>query len=201
MEQGGVKKRRLRIGFNSPVILGMTVLCLVILALNLVTGGIVNGLLAVYRTSWLDPMQYLRLFTHVLAHQDLAHYTSNFLLILAVGPMVEEKYGSKKLAGMIAVTAVITGLINVLFFRGIALVGASGIVFMLILLASFTNIREGTIPLTVILVAVLYIGNEIIAGLTVSYNISRISHIAGGVCGAGFGLLHHGGKMRRRNAG
>lgn len=82
---------------------------------------------------------YLRMFTHVIAHQDLAHFTGNFLLILAVGPIIEEKYGSKTLLTMICITAVITGLVNVIFFRNIMLTGVSGLVFMLILLASFTK--------------------------------------------------------------
>lgn len=187
-----------RIDFNSPVVLGMTFISLALLIGNTLTGHLVNRLLAVYYTSWQDPFQYLRLFTHVLVHQDLSHFCGNFLLTLAVGPLVEEKYGSGKLTLMIAVTALVTGLINVLFFKGTALLGASGIVFMLILLASFTNIREGRLPLTVLLVAALHIGNEVVSGLASDDNISRISHIAGGLCGAGFGLGHHGKTMLRR---
>lgn len=191
-----MKKRRFSINFNAPVILSMTALSLLVLIANWLTSGGANRLFAVYYTSWADPMQYLRLFTHVIAHKDFSHYTGNFLLILAIGPMVEEKYGSARLAVMIAITALITGLINVVFFRGVALAGASGIVFMLILLASFTNIREGSIPLTVLLVGALYIGNEIFAGLTINDDVSRLTHIAGGLCGAGFGLGYHADKLR-----
>ena len=178
-----------RIDFNSPVILSMAAVSLVLLLLNIVTAGSINRLFAIRYTSWADPIMYLRLFTHVFVHASFAHYTGNFLLILAVGPMVEEKYGSQNLAVMIALTALLTGLVNVIFFKNIMLLGASGVVFMLILLASFTNIREGRIPLTVILVGVLYIGNEIITGITVTDNISQITHIAGGLCGAGFGTI------------
>lgn len=191
------QSKRFLIHFNAPVILGMTAVSLLVLLANYLTRGGANSLFAAYRTSWADPFQYLRLFTHVLAHSSFSHYSGNFLMILAIGPMVEEKYGSRRLLLMIAVTALITGLIHVLFFRG-ALVGASGIVFMLILLASFTNIQEGTIPVTVVLVGVLYIGNEIFAGLTTVDNISRLSHIVGGLCGAGFGYRHHSDKLRRK---
>jgi membrane associated rhomboid family serine protease len=99
------------------------------------------------------------------------------MMILAIGPMVEEKYGSDRLCLITVITALTTGLVNVLFFPGQAVVGASGLVFMLILLASFTNIRQGRLPITVPLVAVVYIGNEIILGLFTVSNISRISHI------------------------
>ena len=189
-------KKRAVISFNSPVILGMTFASLAALIIDWITFGALSQFLAVYYTAWSDPFMYPRLFTHVLAHADLAHYTGNFLLVLAVGPLVEEKYGSRRLMLMIVITALITGLINIVFFRNVMLLGASGIVFMLILLASFAGMREGGIPLTVLLVAVLYIGNEIFAGLFSSDNISHTSHIIGGLCGALFGFVHHGRRLR-----
>ena len=198
-----MKKRFPLVDMNAPVILSLFFAALFVLLLNRMMAGRVNMVLGSYRSAWLDPFMYLRLFTHVLAHANLAHFSGNFLLILAVGPLVEEKYGSKKLALMLSLTAAITGLVNVLFFHNVMLIGASGLVFMLILLASFTNIRNGRLPLTVLLVGLLYIGNEAVSGIlsTVSMSNSRISylsHIVGGLCGAGFGFFYHGGKMRRR---
>lgn len=175
--------------FNAPVILGMALLSLLLVGLNAITGGFLNSLLAIRYTSWADPMMYVRLFTHVLLHADFTHYLNNYLLILVVGPMTEEKYSSGTLLAMLAATSVVTGLINVIFFKNVMLVGASGLVFMLILLASFTNRKAGKIPITVILVAALYIGNEIIGGIFANDNISQISHIIGGVCGAAFGFV------------
>ena len=186
------------ISFNAPIILTITLMSLVILLLSILTGGAVGQFFSIFFTRWSDPVMYLRLFTHVLVHQDLSHFTGNFLYILAVGPPVEEKYGSLPLAIMVAATALVTGLVNIVFFKNVMLMGASGVVFMLILLASFTNIREGRLPLTVLLVAMLFIGNEILTGLMVSDNISRISHVVGGLCGAGFGLFFHGGTILGR---
>ena len=175
------------IDLNSPVVLGMTALSFVMFIISRIFSGGLTMLFGAYRTSFADPMQYLRLFSHILIHADLGHFTANFMMILAIGPMVEEKYKSGNFCLMVIITAFVTGLINVIFFPGRAVIGASGIVFMLILLASFTNIRQGKIPLTVLLVAFLYIGNEIAAGLFTQDNISHLSHIAGGVCGACFG--------------
>ena len=185
-------RSRFGIDINSPVVLGMTVLSFAIFVIGRILNNNLSALFGAYRTSFADPMQYLRLFTHILVHADIAHYTGNFMMILAIGPMVEEKYSSGRLCLMIIATAAVTGLINTLLFPGRVVIGASGIVFMLILLASFTNIRQGRIPLTVLLVALLYIGNEIAAGLFTSDNISHLSHIIGGVCGAcfGFGFLN-----------
>lgn len=183
------------IDINSPVLLGLTLLSLICLGVAYLTGGFFNRFLAAQFTSWLDPLMYLRLFTHVLAHQGLEHYVNNFLLILVVGPSVEEKYGSRSLLLMMLITALATGLIHILFFHNVALMGASGLVFMLIILASFTNVREGKIPLTFILVAVYYIGGEILTGVFGQDNISQLSHILGGVCGAVFGF-YYGKKSR-----
>ena len=88
---------------------------------------------------------------------------------------------------MIVITALITSLANALFFNN-ALIGASGIVFMLILLGSFSNFRRGDIPLTFILVAAFFLGKEIIAAFGDDH-ISQFAHIVGGLVGAGFGFL------------
>ena len=180
----GLKK----IQYNSPVILTFALISLVALGLNYLTHGAANKLLfSVYRSSPLNPLTYLRMFTHVLGHANFSHYVGNFMLILMVGPMLEEKYGSSKMIFMILFTALITGLINIAFFGNVALLGASGIAFMFILLSSFVNIEKGRIPLTFILIAILYIGNEIITGVFTSDNISQLAHIIGGVCGCIFG--------------
>lgn len=180
----GLKK----IQYNSPVILTFALISLIALVLNYITHGMTNKLLfSVYRSSPLNPLTYLRMFTHVLGHANLSHYVSNFMLILMVGPMLEEKYGSSKMIFMILFTALITGIINITFFGNVALLGASGIAFMFILLSSFVNIERGRIPLTFILIAILYIGNEIITGVFTSDNISQLAHIIGGICGCIFG--------------
>jgi len=191
-----MKKSKFAIDLNSPVILWMTGLSLGVLIIDMTTGGFMVRVFAAYRTSLADPLQYVRVFSHVLVHANMAHYVGNFMMMLAIGPMVEEKYGSRNLCWFVVITALLTGLINVVFFPGKAVVGASGIVFMLILLASFTNIRQGRVPITVLLVAVLYIGNEIILGLFNDDNISRISHITGGLCGAVGGAVFHARKHK-----
>ena len=187
-------KKKVLFYMNAPVILGMTFISLIILIGDALTRGMVNRLLGMYFTSWRDPMMYFRIFTHIFAHADLTHFTGNFMMILVIGPMVEEKYGSKNLVTMIAITSMVTGLLDMVFFRNILFVGASGIVFMLILLASFTDIKNDRLPITVLLISVLYIGNEVVNGLILSDNVSQLSHIAGGFCGAFLGFFFHRGK-------
>lgn len=121
----------------------------------------------------------------------------NIMLILVVGPLLEEKYGSANLLFVILTTGLVTGIVHFLLFPHIQLLGASGVVFALILLSSFTSIREGSIPLTFILVAVIYIGQQIYGGLFVHDNVSNLTHILGGVVGSGLGYVMNKNKMNR----
>ena len=88
---------------------------------------------------------------------------------------------------MTVITAFVTGLLNILIFPT-GLMGASGIVFMMILLASFTNFGKGEIPLTFILIMLLYLGREVFNAFRAN-NISEFGHIIGGLCGSIFGYL------------
>lgn len=177
--------------YNAPVILTMTIVSAIALVLNYLTGGRSNhALFSVYRSSLASPLTYLRFFTHVLGHKDYSHYIGNFTMILFAGSMVEEKYGSKLLLEMIAITAFVTGLIQFIFFPRVELAGASGIVFMLILLSSFANYKKGYIPITLILVAIIYFSGEIInAVANPNDGISQMAHIIGGLCGMLFGWV------------
>lgn len=176
-----------KINYNSPVILSFTLLSFISLIIGYLTGFKSTEFLFMnYMSNFSDPLFYIRLFTHVLGHANYPHFINNFLLILILGPMLEEKYGSKNLLIMIIFTAFLTALINLVFFNK-ALLGASGIVFMMILLSSFTNIQKDSIPLTFLLVFALYIGQEIFLGLFKNDQIAQFAHIAGGLCGSFFG--------------
>ena len=182
-------KLKLELQYNSPVILTFFLLSLLVLFLDQWTDGWTTmHLFCVYRSSLKDPLFYIRLFGHVLGHADLSHYMSNMLLLLLVGPGLEEKYGSRNLLATIAVTAFATGLVQFLLFPHSALLGASGVVFMMIVLSSFTEMKKGGIPLTMLLVVALYLGSEIADGLTRTDNVSHLTHIVGGVCGIFFGF-------------
>ena len=181
--------KRFAIRFNAPVVLSFAILSLLVLVLDSATGGASTArLFCVYRAPLTDPLTYVRFFTHVLGHSGYSHYMSNMLLLLLVGPGLEEKYGSRNLLTTIAVTAFATGMVPFLLFPHSALLGASGVVFMMIVLSSFTEMKKGGIPLTMLLVVALYLGSEIADGLTRTDNVSHLTHIVGGVCGIFFGF-------------
>lgn len=192
------KERKFKVSFNSPVILAFTIICAITLFLNWVTKGYTNvHFFSVYRSAWTNPLTYLRVFGHIVGHGGLNHFMGNIMLILVVGPMLEEKYGSSNILFVILSTALATGIAHLVFVPGYALLGASGVVFAFIMLSSFTCIKEKEIPLTFILVAVLYIGEQIYQGLFVESNISNLSHILGGLVGSGLGYVMHKNKMNR----
>ena len=115
-----------KITYNSPVTLTFALLALgATLLIQFISQSAAVRFFSVYRAPLTDPLFYLRMFTHVLGHSDMSHFMGNFTVILLVGPMLEEKYGGKRLLIMIIFTAFITGLINVIFFPGTALLGAS----------------------------------------------------------------------------
>ena len=190
---------RLRIQYNAPVVLTFSLLSLGALLLGELTGGVSTGLLfCVYRSPLTDPLTYARLFTHVLGHAGYSHFMGNIMLLLVVGPPLEEKYGSRRLLGCIALTALVSGLVQVLLFPGTALLGASGIVFMMIVLSSLAGMREGAIPLTLILVVLLYLGGEVAAALTTQDSVSQLTHVVGGLCGAVLGFAMGGARPPSR---
>ena len=180
----------IRIKYNAPVILSFSLISLLVLLIGNWTNGYSTSLLfCVYRAPLTDPLFYVRLFTHVLGHSSWQHYFSNMMYILLLGPILEEKYGGRSILFGILLTAFVTGIAHLFLNGAVGLLGASGIVFMLILLASFASFRQGTIPLTFLFIAGIYIGNEIITGITTADNISQMSHIIGGACGAFLGCF------------
>lgn len=184
-------KTKWKVSFNAPIILSFAAICLVAMGLNYITKGASNRTMFVtYHSSLLSPMTYIRLITHVFGHSGWEHFIGNMAYILLLGPMLEEKYGSARIIQIIAITAVVTGVINYVFFWNVALCGASGVCFAFILLSSFTRFKEGEIPLTFILVAIIYLGQQVYDGVMLQDNISNMAHIFGGIVGGiiGFSL-------------
>ena len=114
------------------------------------------------------------------------------LLLLVVGPPLEKLYGSKTIALGIMAAALITGILHFVFFPHTILLGASGIVFMLIMLSSFSGAKTGQIPVTLILVALMYLGQEVYSIFFIRDNVANLIHIVGGICGIGMGLQLRG---------
>ena len=178
-------KKGLRLSFNAPATLSFVALCAAAFLIDLLTGGAANrAVFSVYRAPLSDPLTYIRCVTHVLGHASWDHLLGNMMYILILGPMIEEKYGTANTVIIIAVTAAVTGIINMVFFPNVGLLGASGVVFAFILISSITVREDHTSPVTFILVAIMYLGQQIYQGIFVQDNVSNLTHIVGGLIGA-----------------
>ncbi len=174
--------------YNSVVILTYFFISLIVLILNTISNDKLNKILfSSYRSSLFNPLTYLRFFTYIFGHKDWNHFIGNFLYILLIGPMIEEKYGSINLIYMILITAGISSIINFIFSNN-RILGASGIVFMLIVLSSFVNFEAGKIPVTLALICLLYVVKEIKDGLFKKDGVSHFGHLMGAICGIAFGF-------------
>ena len=183
-------KKRIRISYNAPVTLTFVLACFVVTIFGAVTNNRSTSLLfSTYRSPLNNLLTYVRLFTHVLGHSGFDHLIGNAMYLLLLGPMLEEKYGSRTVVKVFIGTALLTGIIHCVLWGNYALCGASGVVFACIVLSSFTAFRDGEIPVTFLLVVFLYIGREIITGIMVADNISNLSHILGGVIGSMVGYF------------
>jgi membrane associated rhomboid family serine protease len=187
----------MRIRYNAPTTLTFTILSGLVLLLS---GTVLPSL----TTDWFATpapfrsnnfQDYVKLVTHPLGHASIDHYISNFSFILLLGPILETSYGSLSVLVMMLATALVTGLLQIFFFPSTILLGASGIVFMMILLASFTNFNKGEVPLTFILVMLIYLGREVFNAVAAKVtpgsanNISQFAHIIGGLVGSFFGFI------------
>jgi membrane associated rhomboid family serine protease len=145
------------IDIDAPLTFVLAFSCVLVHTLNWVLGGdgwLSRTLFAVppmSMFSFFNPLSYWRLFSHVLGHGSWTHLHGNLVNMLLVAPNCEREYGVFNLFKIMMWTALSSGLAHMLFGSSNAYqLGASGIVFMLILLNSLVEARHGRVPLTFI---------------------------------------------------
>ena len=178
--------------YNATVILSFFFFFLIILIIDKIMRGKFSTMFfSSGRNDFLlNPLTYFKLVSHSLGHSNWDHLYSNFLKILLIGPLIEEKYGSYQLLIMMIITSLIIGIINRLFSKN-RILGASGIAYMLIVLCSFVNIEDGKIPLTLVLILLFFVVDEIINLLRRKKDgVSHLGHVTGAICGLILGILY-----------
>lgn len=177
--------------YNAPVILTYFFICLIILMIDkLCKGKFSATFFTTYKNdSLLNPLTYFKLVSHSLGHTDWDHLYSNFIKILLIGPLIEEKYGSINLLIAMILTSLIIGIVNKVFGKG-GILGASGVAYMLILLSSFVNMENGKIPITLTLIILFFVVDEVIKLFRRKKDgVSHLGHITGAICGIVLGML------------
>jgi membrane associated rhomboid family serine protease len=178
----------MKITFNAPFTVLFSLVAVAMYFLFQADGSIprifmLEGDLQLTNWKW-----YVSLVGYTLGHGSISHLIGNISIILLLGPFVEKRYGTKRLFIMLSITGIVTALVHVMFWDH-RLIGASGIVFMLFVLSSLIDMRGNEIPITFILIALLFIGQEIVQSFD-DDRISQFAHISGGVMGAIFGFMY-----------
>lgn len=137
----------------------------------------------------LNPLWYLGLFGHVFVHAGIVHWANNMALILLLAPALEKQLGSLRFLITLTALTFFIGIseAGILMFTRHTVVGASGLVFALILGSTFSQSRQGEIPLASLLVAVLW-GIKEIGGLFTADAIANSAHLIGALWGFIWGL-------------
>jgi len=180
---------KLKLEYNSPVVLTFAIIStLVFFVDQIIPYDLIKNLFIYYGNY--GALDILRMFLCSMGHGSVEHLLGNMTLILLIGPMLEEKYSSKVILLLMLLTSLTIGLAHLLFFNN-GILGASGIVFMMIILSSFTNMKKDSVPITFIMVCILFLGKEVYNGIFVNNNVSEISHILGAVVGMAYMLIEN----------
>jgi len=178
--------------YNAPVTFSFALICILVMLLDqYVFPGFVGAYLSAPGADFnaSQPAHYFAILLYVFGHESWTHLWNNFLFLLLLGPILEEKYTPRPLLMMLFSTALVTGIFNILMKQP-PLVGASSLVFMMIMLVSFARTKAGDIPVSFILIFVLFLLAELTRGAqNTNPAVSNMAHILGGVCGTIFGFL------------
>lgn len=184
----------MRLRFNAPVTFSFALAATLVLAIDrFAAAGFISAFFTAPGANF-DPSSvahYLGVLTFTLGHQDWSHLWNNFLVIILLGPILEEKYEPKAFGIMVAVTTLVAGTFNILLKQP-PLVGSSALAFMMIMLVSFARSRPGEVPVSFLLVFILYLLSELTRLSTGDGQISTSAHIVGGLCGVLFGFMKIG---------
>lgn len=150
--------------------------------------------------SLLLPWTWLKLVTWPFVHADTAHLLANLMLLLLLAPNLEQKQGRIEFLFCLLVSAVVIGIAHLAFGKAnTVLLGASGWVFMMILLSTFAGGEAGTIAIPTLIVGGLFAWQEVRAAFTPN-QVSQMAHLLGGACGLVFGLLGSGSPAPAQSA-
>lgn len=195
----GFKKGIGMVVMDAPLVLGFCGVCFVIqwISTNIYPGlnSKYFSMLPLASSSMLSPLFYLRLFSHCLGHASWTHLSGNLSIITIVGPTCEMAFGTWPLMVFMLLTAFSTGFVHyATILAGLqidrAVMGASGLLFMLLVLAPSRDHPEGKIRASFIFLMFFWVWKEFV-GIVGAANdgISHEAHAVGAVVGGLVGLL------------
>ena len=193
------------VDIDSPLVLSFAGACTLVHLLGAVLGftqfeaayfSVPSG---ISRFRPLSPLSYFRLVSHVFGHVTWEHLNGNMVNLLLVGPACEREFGSFALGKIVLWTAFFSALAHMaLGAANAAQLGASGVVFMLILLNSLLEVRQNRLPLTFVVQVGLWVNKEVFAQLWSHDKTSHVAHLAGALVGTVAGYQLHGEQIKSK---
>eukprot|EP00934_Nitzschia_sp_Nitz4_P002317 Nitzschia sp. Nitz4//scaffold45_size130396//54893//55786//NITZ4_003446-RA/size130396-processed-gene-0.184-mRNA-1//1//CDS//3329552389//2317//frame0 len=177
---------------EAPVTVGFVFLCVTVHALNVsIFPGFSRSVLGVRQDfHFLHLWHYVQLLTQIVAHENMIHLRGNMTNILLVGPSTEKEFGSRNLIIIMVAVAISSGFGHVLFGpKNTSQIGASGVVFAMILLNSLVSASYGKIPVAFVLTAVMWAGDELWKLFFARDSVSHMAHLLGAVVGTIAGYM------------
>lgn len=179
-----------KIVINAPFMMIFAFFCGASYLLHVYTNGaLTDRLFSVYRSTEMDLWWCFRFVFHVCGYSNPAVLFEDLFLILAIGPMLEEKYDFKVVL-LVGAIAIVSSVFHFLMFPGVSLAGAKGVITGLLVMGSFTGAKDGSIPITFIIMLFVLIGQQVYRGFYGSGDAVTNAYVAesivGGVIGAGF---------------
>ena len=189
----------LKVSYDAPVTLSFVIICAIIFLLKvlLVRSGKSAGFEKIFASPTSQggvlpfipsaPISYVRLLLYIFGSEAgcAAELFTNLILIMLLGPSMEERYCSVILGIMVFVSALFSGVLNACFLET-SLVGCVPLVSMMIFLNAFMSFSKKKFPLSFAAVMVLFVLVQFFSGAGI---LRIIVCIAGGLCGSLFAFL------------
>lgn len=190
------KKLNLKFSYDAPVSQTFVILSFVIFLIDLFALKFkLNTTYLISPTSsqgvlpfvFSDPLSWARIFLYIFGGKDQVVLVTNLLLVILIGPTMEERYGSVIIGIMFFVSALFSAVLNTLVCKN-GMSGCGSVVFMLLILNAMMFFTKKTISATSITMIVLFVCREFFIKNDNGIAGSLIT-LAGGLCGSLFAFI------------
>jgi membrane associated rhomboid family serine protease len=177
------------IEIDAPFSLIFSLICVLVQSFSFIFGSSFAttyfGVPSLSGFDFLSLLSYFRIISQIFGHSNWQHLSGNITYVLLIGPNCEREFGCYKICVIVFLTAISSSLAHIFFGpRNSIQLGASGVVFMFILLNSLVENKSNHIPLTFICQLGIWCTKEVVAHLfDQDGGISHIAHLTGALVG------------------
>lgn len=183
----GAARALSRLQMDSPLVLSFASVCIAVQFLS--TGAMHRHLFQIAKPVGISPTAPFRLVGHVFGHAGWSHLQGNLILLMVAGPPCEAAFGAPRLSKVMLWTALASSASHVALAPAQSVqMGASGVVFAMILLNSWLQRDAARVPATFVLTSALWLSRELASP---AVGVSHSAHLVGAAVGTYFGSRVH----------